>query len=292
MRIAETQHRHDVVERLRYEGTRHARAAVRETRQVARALSWSTHPLPDFLVIGAQRCGTTSLYRDLLRHPQVRGPLGKELHYFSLHHRRPLAWYRTCFPALAQGEQTFEATPYYLFHPSVPGRVATVLPEARFVVVLRDPVERAFSHYLHTRRTGDEPLTLPAALDAEPARMDEAARVGVDTRRGHTLLRTYSYVSRGRYAEQLRRWGRHVDRERILVLRTEDLAADPGGEFERLTGFLGLAPWSPDGFTRHTRRREETRADLPQALRERLRAELEPDVEDLLEVTGWAKGWW
>ncbi len=292
MRATAAQRRHDAVERLRHESTQRLRVAARAVRQAGRLLGPGTHPLPDFLVIGAQRCGTTSLYQDLLRHPQVREPLGKELHHFSLHHRRPLTWYRACFPALAPGEQTFEATPYYLFHPSVPARVAAALPQARFLVVLRDPVERAFSHYLHTRRTGGEPLALAAALDAEPARMERAARSGLDSRRGHDLLRAHSYVSRGRYAEQLRRWHQHVAAERILVLRTEELAEDPGGQFERITDFLGLEPWAPVRFTRHTRRRESTRADVPQDLRDRVQRELEPDVEDLLDLTGWDKGWW
>ncbi len=292
MRIAGPQDGHDLVERARHVAVRHLRTVAREAKQARRALAPHRHPLPDFLVIGAQRCGTTSLYRDLVRHPQVRAPLGKELHYFSLRHRRPLGWYRTCFPDLAEGEQTFEATPYYLFHPSVPARVAATLPDAKFVAVLRDPVERAFSHYLHTRRTGHEPLSLESALAAEPERMERATRVGVDTRRGHTLLRSYSYVSRGRYAEQLRRWYEHVPPDRVLLLRTEELAADPAREFERITAFLGLTPWAPADFAHHTRRREATRADLPQTVRERLRAELEPDVEDLLDLAGWDKGWW
>jgi len=280
-------------ERRRHEVTGRARAVVRTARRTARGLQGDGHPLPDFVVLGAQRCGTTSLFDDLVRHPQVRAPLAKELHYFTLHHRRPLEWYRRCFPVLREGEQTFEATPYYLFHPSVPARVARALPDARFVVLLRDPVARAVSHYLHTRRTGDEPLDLERALDAEPDRMRRAARLGVDSPAAHEIVRQHSYLSRSRYGEQVERWLEQVPRERLHVLRTEDLAADPARELSALTAFLGLEPWLPQEFTHHTRRGTVPQPDLlTDGLRDRLREQLEPDVERLTGALGWSRGWW
>ena len=281
------------VERARHGASTRGRAVVRTVRRAARAVDGRAHPLPHFLVLGAQRSGTTSLFSDLASHPKVRVPLAKELHYFTLHERRPLEWYRRCFPLLADDEQTFEATPYYLFHPHVPQRVARTLPTARFVVILRDPVERAISHFLHTRRTGHEPLDLAAALDAEPARLDRVAADGWRGAVAHDVARQHSYLARSRYGEQLERWFEHVPRERVHVLRTEDLAARPEQELAAVTDFLGLHPWTPGAFAHHTRRPAGTRSpDLATAgVRERIREELAPDTERLRELLGWDTAW-
>ena len=101
--------------------------------------------LPDFLVIGAQRAGSTSLFAQVCAHPGVAAPSHKEIHYFDLQSFRSLRWYRSHFPpaVTARGRLTGEASPYYLFHPAVPGRVAATLPDVRLVARVRDPVARA-----------------------------------------------------------------------------------------------------------------------------------------------------
>ncbi|MEV6493096.1 sulfotransferase, partial [Actinoplanes sp. NPDC051633] len=218
--------------------------------------------LPEFLVIGGQRCGTTSLYRYLAAHPSVRPASGKELQYFSLHHRRGERWYRAHFPVRPPGVLSFEASPYYLFDPEAPARAAATLPEARFVALVRDPAERAYSHYLHSVAYGVEPLSFADALDAEPERLAGG---------GHEARRRYSYAARGRYAEQLARWHAAVGRERVMVLRTEDLSLRYGD----LLAFLGLPP-APAPAQRHTRR-ASTAPELDPALRSRLTAQFEED---------------
>jgi glycosyltransferase involved in cell wall biosynthesis len=275
-------------DRRRHEARGRARSVVRAARRGVRRPA--ERPLPQLLVVGAMRSGTTSLYTDLVRHPQVRPPLAKELHYFSLHHDRGTDWYRRCFPVLGDGELTLEATPYYLFDPLVPARVAATLPDARFVVVLRDPVERAVSHYLHTRRTGDEPLELAEALAAEPERLASVADATAGRR--HEVSRQYSYLARSRYGEQLERWFAHVDRDRVLVLRTEELADRPQDQLDRVHAHVGLPAWRADGHTRHTRRREGAGPAVPDDLVARLRAELDPDVARLTSLLGWDRGWW
>ncbi|MFJ5602491.1 sulfotransferase family protein [Micromonospora parva] len=276
--------RRQVTDRLR-RGVRTARAWGRAARP------GEPGPLPDFLVIGAQRCGTTSLYHHLAAHPRVRVPTGKELQYFSVHHARGARWYRGHFPRLAPGERTFEASPYYLFHPSVPARVAAALPQARFVVLLRDPVQRAYSHYLHTRSYGVEPLSFADALDAEEERLARATRRGPDSPAAHRALRNHSYAARGRYAEQLNRWFAHVPRERIHVARTEDLHADPAGTYGEIVRFLGLPAFTPEAFTRHTRRVDPGVSELTPALRERLSEQFAPHNARLAALLGWPDPW-
>jgi len=248
------------------------RRAVRAGRAYGRAaLPLPLGRLPEFLIIGGQRCGTTSLYRYLARHPSVRAATGKELQFLSLHHGRGLRWYRGHFPVRPAGVLSFEASPYYLFDPDVPTRAAELLPDARFIALLRDPADRAYSHYLHSRAYGVEPLSFADALDAEPERLATG---------GHTARRRYSYVARGRYAEQLSRWFGAVGRARVLVVRTEQLD-DRYGE---ILDFLGLdrVP-APD--RRHTRRPAGA-PELPAELRDRLDAGFAADRAALAELLG------
>lgn len=266
------------------------RRSVRGTRAWLRAVA--PGPLPDFLVIGGQRCGTTSLYHYLAAHPQVRAASGKELQYFTLHHRRGERWYRGHFPTLAPGERTFEASPYYLFHPSAPARVAAALPEARFIALLRDPVERAYSHYLHSRAYRAEPLRFADALAAEPGRLAAALARGPETRAAHAALRNHSYLARGRYAEQLERWFAHVDRARIHVVRSEDLYADPGRVYADLLRFLGLEPFTPAAFTRRVCRVDRGPSELTDTLRAELAAYFAPHNARLADLLGWPASPW
>ena len=128
--------------------------------------------LPDFVILGAQRSGTTSLYDWLSDHPAVVPATRKEVHYFDLHYDRGLGWYRAHFPMGHGAHLTGEATPYLLFHPLAPDRVARDLPPTtRFVVLLRHPVQRAVSHYWHERRMGTESETLAVAVAAEEQRL-------------------------------------------------------------------------------------------------------------------------
>ena len=239
------------------------RRAVRAGRAWGRAaLPGPIGRLPEFLIIGGQRCGTTSLYRYLAAHPSVRPATGKELQFFSLHHRRGERWYRAHFPVRPPGVRSFEASPYYLFDPDVPARAAAMLPDARFVALLRDPAERAYSHYLHSRSYGVEPLSFADALDAEPQRLATG---------GHEARRRFSYVARGRYAEQLTRWYAHVPRERLLVVRTEEL----NDHYPRILDFLGLSA-VPTPAERHTRRPAASPGLTPE-LRARLDREFAAD---------------
>jgi len=268
------------------------RRTVRSTRAWGRAaLPGQPGRLPDFLIIGGQRCGTTSLYRYLAAHPQVRPATGKELQFFSLHYGRGERWYRAHFPTTPPGVRSFEASPYYLFHPSVPARVAATLPEARFVALLRDPVERAYSHYLHTRSYGAEPLSFADALDAEEERLARALRSGPETAAAHHALRNHSYLARGRYAEQLDRWFAVLPRERLYVVRSEELAADPAGTYAGILRFLELPPFTPAAFARHTRRVDVGPSQLTPELRARLRAYFAPHNARLADLLGWPDPW-
>ena len=204
---------------------------------------------PDFIVIGAQRCGTTSLYWWLCKHPDVAPATTKELHFFDLGYQRSMRWYRQQFPSTRSRRRHLESTghvlvageasPYYLFHPDAAARVARGVQGARLIVLLRDPVDRAFSHYHHQVRLGQEPLSFEAALAAEPARLASGDPVAT---------RHHSYHARGVYLDQLDRWSALFAPEQILVIISEELFAAPHRELERVQAFLRLSRRSEEPF--------------------------------------------
>lgn len=208
--------------------------------------------VPDFLIVGAQRCGTTSLYNALSEHPDVDRALTKEVRFFDVQYERGLGWYCSNFPSVAArrrhhdrtGQRLVvgEASPDYLYYPEVPARIAHDLPEALLVVVLRDPVDRAFSHYWHQVHRGYETLPFELALDQEAGRIGDLSR-GVGFGAHH-----FSYLTRGHYAEQLEHLFAHVPRTQVLVLFSDELFRDPARQVREVCDFLGLAAWKPEAF--------------------------------------------
>ena len=238
--------RADVQARLRDAAGRRWRAArvgVRRRHALDRAL-------PGLLVLGAQRGGTTSLYRWLADHPQVHPPLDKEIQFFTLEWSRGIDWYRCHFGPTGDGRLNFEASPYYLYHPCAPDRAASVLPRAKLVALLRDPVSRAWSHYHHNLRLGLESLSFADAIAAEPERLaGEAERLQADPTAVSFAHRHHSYLDRSRYGPQVVRW-REAAGDRLLVLRSEQLFDEPHRTFQRLLEFLELDPWRPPDYER------------------------------------------
>ena len=219
-------------------------------------------PDPEFLVIGAKRGGSTSFYYDLLAHPQIaplfprpdrlpKAELTKGVHYFDVNHDRSARWYRSHLPsaavrrriATASGDPviTGEASPYYLFHPAAARRAADLVPQAKIIAVLRDPVLRTYSHWKERRRQGSEPLDFGAALAVEDERIGDAeARLVASDGAYSYAHEQQSYARQSEYAPALARWYEAFPRERILVLASEDYYADPIAALARTHEFLGL----------------------------------------------------
>jgi hypothetical protein len=288
-----------IVDRLRWSQpvvVRRGRRLLTDARIAVRGITADRRADPAFLVIGAQRGGTTSLHRYLAQHPMVVPPQVKEVQFFSSPaFLRGPRWYRAHFPLRASLERrtggrgaTFEASPYYLFHPMAPERIARALPDARFVVLLRDPVERAYSHYRHSVQRGYETLSFEDAIAAEDDRLaGEADRMRTDPTYDSDPYRAFSYFRRGIYADQIAAWEQHVARERLLVLWSESLYADPAATYARVLAFVGLDPWKPPAFDVFERSRPApglaagTRAELAHRYEphdERLRARLGQDL--------------
>lgn len=201
--------------------------------------------LPDFLIIGAMKCATTSLHGYLCQHPGVLPASKKEVHYFDSNYAKGLDWYRTHFPLQtdlqAKGAITFEASPSYLFHPHCARRIHETLPRVRLVAVLRDPVERAFSHYRHMARSGREPRPfLEAASDLAPIEA-EMRRMAADPDSGYSPFHIEkSYLARGHYREQIDAYLHYFPRAALHIVILDDLMRDGAAEMDRLCDFLAL----------------------------------------------------
>ena len=257
--------------------------------------------VPAFLIAGAQRAGTTSMYRALSQHPSVLKPvLHKGVHYFDTNHERGFAWYRGHFPTSRSAERvrrattravTFESSPYYLSHPSAAERIARELPDARFLVLVRDPVERAYSAHAHELARGFETEDFETALDLEDQRLEgEEERILTDSDYVSHSHQHHAYVHRGEYVTYLRRLESHVDRERIHVVDSHDFFSDPQTTFAEVAAFLDLPPVAGDTivFERHNARQ---RSALPEHLRRRLDEHFRPWDEQLASWLGRTPSW-
>ena len=246
-----------------------AGARWRAVQVAVRRRHAAAHQLPQLLILGAQRGGTTSLYKWLTGHPQVQMPLDKEIQFFSVEWHRGTDWYRSHFGPLGDHRLNFEASPYYLYHPTAPVRVATTLPDVKMVALLREPVARAWSHYHHNVRLGLESLSFTDAIAAEPERLvGETERLQADPTAVSFAHRHHSYLDRSRYGPQVARW-REAAGDRLVVLRSEQLFDEPHRTFQRLLELLELDPWRPPDYERASRRTAPT-PPMPG----RLRAEL------------------
>lgn len=277
-----------------------ARLARRTARTLVDATAELTGPArvrPDFLIVGAQRCGTTTLFKTLAQHPDVATPaLHKGIHYFDKSYDRGERWYRGHFPLAATTRRgsgprriTGESSPYYMFHPLARQRLASDLPAARILVLLRDPVVRAHSAHSHERGRGFEDLDFEAALAAEPARLagereELLARPGYDS----VHWQHHAYLTRGHYVEQLRALERLVGRERLLVVDSGDFFIDPEPVFEQVRVFLGLRPVAGIEFEQHNAR---PRSPMEPGLHARLDAHFAPWDEELARWWGRTPSW-
>jgi hypothetical protein len=260
-------------------------------RHLWRLTTAPVRTLPDFVIIGAQKCGTSFLYRLLVQHPRVKPAFAKEVHYFDLNFRRGDNWYRSHFPLQALNGRKYitgEASPYYLFHPHAPRRAATVIPDVKLIVLLRNPVDRAYSHYQHQVKRGKgeahETLTFEEAIEAEERVLPaEVSKMLQDEYYESSSHRTRSYLRRGIYIDQLLAWSSYFQREQMLILKSEDLFDDTTRVLERILGLLDLSHWTPETYSIPNKREYTGVSPL---IRRRLDEYYKPHNERLYEYLG------
>jgi Sulfotransferase domain len=256
--------------------------------------------LPSFLIVGAQRSGTTSMYRALSQHDAVlKAVLHKGIHYFDIDYHRGMGWYQGHFPLRARARRvqrsvgtapvTFESSPYYMFHPLAAQRIAKDLPGVKLLVLLRDPVERAYSAHAHELARGYETERFERALELEASRLaGEAERLIADPRYLSHSHQHQAYRTRGQYIEQLERLERHFGRDRIHVVDSSAFWADPEPVFSGVLDFLGLPQCASVALERHNAR---PRVDMPDTLRKELSEHFRPYDERLVSWLGRELSW-
>ena len=254
------------------------------------------HLLPDFVIIGAARSGTTHLLGQLNAHPNVlEGPA--ETHFFDTHrYTYGVGWYRLRFPAnrarrdaYAEGLHpvlTGESSPSYLSHPNAPARVARALPKAKLLVLLRDPALRAASHWAWCLRQCGETRSFRDAVEAEigPPGDDGGLRIPPDKRVNDPLV-----VRRGIYQPQLERWRTHFPDDQLMVIQSERWFADPPSVMDEVCDYLGIP--RREQLPRVMRNRNKPHEPFDEDVITHLRAFYEPYNEELADYLDMDLDW-
>lgn len=273
---------------------------IKRLQQPIRLLLGHDGAQPSFVIVGTQKGGTTILYSLLVEHPQILASARKEVQYFSLNFEKGAKWYGAQFPSKGAVQQlasrlgkpviTGEASPYYMFHPHATRRLAETLPNAKIIMILRDPVKRAVSHYHHNRARNAEPLPFADAIEQEASRIGpELDRMLKDEHYQSDAYRNFSYFARGNYAPQLKRVFDHFSRDQVLVLKSEELKSDTIKVYNQVCGFLGVDPFKPPLQVRANEGKYNDPID-PKVL-ETLAERYQPHQKELQELLGANYGW-
>lgn len=258
------------------------------------ALRRGERELPSYFIVGAKRAGTTSLDEYVVDHPFVlRGLVEKGCRYYDVNYHRGPDWFARHLPLRADvdrleaslgGRPIFgESSPYYCFHPEAPARIAGDVPDGRLLFVLRDPVERAWSHYRYEVARGFETLGPGAALEAEGTRLEQD-----DGEARWFAHRHHSYVGRSRYAEQLTRLREHFAEDQILVVQSEQVFAEPEATMTRVFTHLGLPPHAQGAYRAHKALAAE---DVPEGFRAHVEAAVADDLARLSTLAPELPAW-
>jgi hypothetical protein len=255
----------------------------------------NTRPVPDLLVVGAKRGGTTSLWKYLDAHPGVlhnfpRAENIKGTYFLSSNFDRGVRWYRSQFPSawtrararhrLGYAPVALDATPYDLYHPLAPERAARVVPHAVVLAVLRDPVERTYSHWKE-RRLHTEHLSFEDALAAEASRCyGEEARLIANPGATSFAHRHQSYLAQSAYLPMLERWYAHFPADQVVVWISEEFYADPETHVDALCVRLGLPALPMLDVTPHNAAPAD---DMDATTRRDLVEHFRPQVKQLAE---------
>ena len=245
-----------------------------------RRLRTASSAMPHFILIGAQKSGTSSMFSYLKQHPQIIRPIFKEPYFFDRHYQRGLSWYGCNFPSqgticrlddrIGQPHLTFEATATYVFDENVPDRIARDLKTRKFILLLRNPVERAISAYWHARRMGIEPRPLADAMQDDLRRYhEETPENKTASNPAGPVPPRLSYLRRGIYHEAVARWQNTFSPDSLLVLQSETMFADPGAIMTKVFAFLDLPqPQSIDFTPQNVGEYDDRDAEVRQVLQD------------------------
>lgn len=222
--------------------------------------------LPTFLIIGVSKGGTTSLFRYMTQHPDIDPPLRKEINYFNQLNRHfgeylGLYRYKSFFPTVFERSRhrrkykrkliTGEASTHYIFNRNrrIPAMVRRLMPSVKLIVLLRNPIDRAYSHYHMLVRVGEEPLVFEDAIKCELTPKDRRKELFFS--QGLRPRHHYSYLARGLYVDQLMQWEKSFSKKQFLILETDELYLNPQKIVNRVFRFLGIPEYDLTDIAKH-----------------------------------------
>lgn len=268
-------------------------------------LTGPLHILPDFYIVGFAKCGTTSLFEYLMQHPDVLHSVGKEIDYFGEYYSRGVNWYKVCFPLKLQkvmaekanGRKciTGEATPRYIDHPHAPFRIKKITPNAKFIVLLRNPIDRAFSNYTmnvnSSLESERETLSFEKALEKEKERTkNEYEKMQKNKGCFSWNYYLYAYLAQGIYIDKIKIWTEIFPRKQLLILQSEKFFHDPAKKYLKVLDFLGIPEWNPKEFKIFKSGKYQEK-NIDPKLRKKLSEFFRPHNEKLYEFLGERFDW-
>ncbi|NEQ73263.1 MAG: tetratricopeptide repeat protein [Okeania sp. SIO2C9] len=243
---------------------------------------------PNFIIIGSQKSGTTSLANYINQHPQVLQAIKKETHFWSGEFHRGIDWYLAHFPSIPQSQNfiTGEATPNYLVNYKVAERIYSLLPDIKLFVILRNPVYRAFSQYHHWQRLNWEDRSFEVAINQELEILKTTPKQPQGDKKYWQL--PGNYIGRGVYIEFIQKWMEVFPREQFLILRGEDLYQAPDITMKQVFDFLGLPEHK---LPKYKKLNSGSYAPISDLLRQKLSEYFQPHNQRLEKYLGMKFNW-
>jgi len=258
------------------------------------------HTTPDFYIIGFAKCGTTSLFEYLISHPNVHPPKGKEIDFFDRLYSRGINWYKVGFPFkiqkffdtvfLRKKFLTGEATPRYIEHPHAINRIKEITPNAKFIILLRNPIDRAFSQHNMNVKNDYEINNFSDALKEEPRRIaNRIEKMSNDVSYYSWNFDLYAYLEHGIYVDKIKRWMEVFPKEQFFIIQSEEFLKNPSKIYNDVLEFLGLANWEPKEFVLYKKR--EYKEKMNSDLRNELVEYFKPHNKRLYDFLGKSFDW-
>lgn len=272
---------------------------IKKTRILRHKMTSYNRVLPNFLIIGVPRAGTTSLYNYLIEHPSIYPALWKEISFFSEFFEKGITWYKSHFASeqfktyITKFKKkkflTGEATPNYLFHPLASKRIHEIIPNVKLIVLLRNPVDRANSHYWQSIRKHRESLSFQEAINKQ-LDQTQVYKESIDTNNMKTYFDTEnSYIAGGLYLEGIKNYLKIFPKNQFLILRSEDLYDNAQTVLNTITDFLEIERWSLKKAIKYNYHEDQTKMD--ESIRKKLLEYYKPHNERLYKYLNVNFGW-
>tara|TARA_B110001454_G_C12694062_1_gene423529 strand:- start:310 stop:1215 length:906 start_codon:yes stop_codon:yes gene_type:complete len=258
------------------------------------------HLLPDFIIFGVSRSGTTSLYQYLSQHPNIEPCAVKEPRFFDMYYERGINWYKMNFPSKFQKFIfttikhkkliTGEASGAYLQNPHAPKRIHNLNPNMKLILLLRNPVDRAFSHYIRKMKNGSEKLSFEEVVEQEKSRIEgEQEKMEKNEKYYSSIYHSLAYITTGLYAIRLKHWLKYFPMKQILVLENGEFLRDPEKVYNQAIEFLDLPKWKLSKYKKFSKQRLSINMDSK--TREKLLDYCKPFNKELYSLIGKKFDW-